>query len=363
MINEIFLKNFKCFDNVAIPVSNLTLLAGSNGSGKSSVIQSLLLLVQSYKKSNELNKLYFIGEYIKLGYFSDVFHEFNNEAEPVMEIGLKFTDNKSIKWSMSYESSALEISAAISGDTLDVSEGLFNDNFEYIAAERISPDKIFSVFRETSNLGLHGENVMNYLSKMASKPILENICIEKKENKLSTQVDAWLERLFDGFCVKFEEIIKADTISLRFQEVTQSDRSNERRPINVGFGITYVLPIIIALLKAQKGDLVIIENPESHLHPRAQRLLGELLAIVGNAGVQVIAETHSDHILNGIRVAVKNEIIDPCNIQILFTNRENVGNHYYTNMFMPRLFENGDLDIWPEGFFDEWDNAMINLLG
>jgi predicted ATPase len=122
------------------------------------------------------------------------------------------------------------------------------------------------------------------------------------------------------------------------------------------------LPIIIALLKARKGDLVVVENPESHLHPSAQRVLGELISTVANADVQVIVETHSDHILNGIRVSVKNGIINHSKVQILFFSREIVSSHYYVNVYKPSLLGNGDLDIWPEGFLDEWDNALIDLL-
>lgn len=74
---------------------------------------------------------------------------------------------------------------------------------------------------------------------------------------------------------------------------------------NVGFGISYVLPIVLALVKAKKGELIILENPEAHLHPRGQRKMGELIARAAQGGVQVIVETHSDHILNGIRFVCK----------------------------------------------------------
>ena len=81
--------------------------------------------------------------------------------------------------------------------------------------------------------------------------------------------------------------------------------SSEYRPTNVGFGITYALPIVVSALSARPGSLLIVENPEAHLHPRGQVKMGELLCQASEAGIQVLIETHSDHVLNGIRLAVR----------------------------------------------------------
>ncbi|MCQ4437669.1 AAA family ATPase, partial [Clostridioides difficile] len=75
---------------------------------------------------------------------------------------------------------------------------------------------------------------------------------------------------------------------------------------NVGFGITYVLSIITLVLSAEPGDILIIENPEAHVHPRGQIELGKFLALASKSGIQIIVETHSDHIFNGMRLFIKN---------------------------------------------------------
>lgn len=363
MIKNVYLKNFKCFNEIEIPLNNLTLLAGSNGSGKSTIIQALLILAQSLNLNNSQRKINFMGKYIKLGYSNDVFYEYNEEKEFVMSIGLKSDMDVTSMFTAEYQSNEYLLECDVHGSPLESAKGLFSESFEYICADRISPEKVFSVFGTNKSLGIHGENIMSYISAFGNKPILDEMCSLDTENTLVTQIDFWLKKMFKGFSVKFEEVLKADTISLRFQEVSKNDRSNEHRPINVGFGITYVLPVIVALLKAKKDDLVIIENPECHLHPRAQRIIGELIAMVANAGVQVIIETHSDHVLNGIRVAVKEKKINKDKVQVLFADREDVGKHYHTNIYAPIIQDNGDFDVWPEGFFDEWDNALINLLG
>lgn len=359
MIEKLSLHNFKCFDDIEIPLNKLTLLAGTNGSGKSTIIQSILLLAQSYEGKTKINKINLMGNYIKLGFSNDIYYEYNN-GEPLILISLT-ADNNEVTLRSHYESSKTVIQCECDGEFLGT-ENLFNNNFEYISAERISPEMVFSIFSNDENLGVHGENVMKYLNSYGTKPILEELCNIEIENTLISQLNYWLSKLFDGFILKYEEILKSDTISLRFQEVSRTDRSNEHRPINVGFGITYILPVLVALLKAKKGDLVILENPECHLHPKAQRIIGELIAMVAACGIQIIVETHSDHVLNGIRLSVKKNILKKEDTQILFVTRENVGTHFHTNVFAPNMLSNGDFDVWPDGFFDEWDNALINLL-
>lgn len=358
MINKLILHNFKCFDNIDIPLNRITLLAGENGSGKSSIIQALLLFVQSRDKE-KISELRLFGNYIKLGYSHDIFYEFSEEKEPHIKIGICSGDDE---YSIDVEYKSEMVKLSLDEPIIVGNEGLFGDNFEYIAAERISPEKIFSVFEDSDYIGSHGENAINYLNKFGSKPICDEICISDVENTLSIQTDYWMGQLFRGFGIKTEELVKSDMINLRYQEISEGDKSNERRPINVGFGITYILPVVVALLKAKPGDLIIVENPECHLHPRAQRKIGEMLAYIANAGVQIIVETHSDHVLNGLRLSVKRGIISKEYTQILFVEREDVGRHYHTNVYEPNLLDNGDLDVWPEGFFDEWDNSLIKLL-
>lgn len=356
MINKIVLNNFKCFDSIEIPLKTLTLLAGSNGSGKSTIIQALLLARQSFLANT--NCFEFVGKYITLGYSNDVLYEFNEKENPQIEISL-FDEDGNSKLIADYINDKSKLELNSESFFANYKTNCFNASFEYISAERISPEKIFYTFNDSNNIGIHGENVMNYLNLYGDKKVsLKGF----KELTITEYINNWLSRMFNGFILNLEELKKADMVKFRFQEVASNDKSNERRPINVGFGITYVLPVLVALLKAKPNDLVIIENPECHLHPKAQRLIGELISVVAQNGVQIIIETHSDHVLNGIRLSVKQRIIKKELTQILFTKREDVGSHYYTSVYKPNILDNGDLDVWPEGFFDEWDNALVDLL-
>ena len=126
-------------------------------------------------------------------------------------------------------------------------------------------------------------------------------------------------------------------------------RSPEYRPTNVGFGLSYILPVVAALLAAPKDALVIIENPEAHLHPRGQTRMGELCARAAAAGVQVIVETHSDHVLDGARLMVKDRVLDrgAAHFHYLHHSEGSVVRR------SPVIDDEGRLSEWPEGFFDQ----------
>lgn len=363
MITKLSLLNFKCFDKIEIPLNNLTLLAGTNGSGKSTIIQALLLIKQSYKRYNNLTKIVLSDDYIKMGKSNDILYENNDEDTSNIRIQLNYDNTQMIDINLEYETDKSVLNNCIQCNSLDEDHNcLLSNRFEYVAADRISPESVYPAMIDTFNLGIHGEYTMFYLSNYGTNAVEKNLCLESYPNDLLSQVDAWLQKMFNGFCIRIEDVVKADAVSLRFQEVSRDDKSNEHRPINVGYGITYILPVIVALLKAKEGDLVVIENPECHLHPKAQRIIGELISRAANIGAQVMIETHSDHVLNGIRLSVKNNIVNKEKVQILFVSREDVGRFYHTNVYSPLIQENGDLDVWPEGFFDEWDNALIDLL-
>ena len=121
------------------------------------------------------------------------------------------------------------------------------------------------------------------------------------------------------------------------------------------------------ILTAQPGDCLIIENPEAHIHPRGQAELGRLLALCAQSGVQLFVETHSDHIINGVRVAVKKKQIDRHNVAISFFNRVSTDSsapiyEQYSVCDTINIDDNGELSSYPEGFLDEWNKQLLELL-
>ncbi|MBI4645991.1 MAG: AAA family ATPase [Bacteroidia bacterium] len=162
---------------------------------------------------------------------------------------------------------------------------------------------------------LNQGNPMHYFIENRGKeiPIKELAHPNQPVLLLEQQINAWLNEISPNIWVKsiYHQIDKTKIIPLFGYYSGGGDF--EKKPFkakNIGFGISYVFSVVMAILTAQKDDLVIIENPESHLHPKGQSKLAELSAIAAQNGVQIFLETHSDHILNGVRVAVKEHNIN-----------------------------------------------------
>lgn len=119
----------------------------------------------------------------------------------------------------------------------------------------------------------------------------------------------------------------------------------------VGVGVSQVLPVLVMGLAAEPGSLLLLEQPELHLHPAVQQRLGDFLMACVNGGRQVIVETHSDHLLTRIRRRVAEDSSDRMvgSVGIVFTERSDGATRFR------RLTTNryGGLDEWPQGFFDE----------
>ena len=130
-------------------------------------------------------------------------------------------------------------------------------------------------------------------------------------------------------------------------------------PAATGFGISYCLPIIVqgfACALNQKG-IFIVENPEAHLHPKGQSKIGEFLALLALSGVQVLIETHSEHIINGVRLALSmSKSTEKANIYFF----DHQSNEFYQKEITINQY--GDLSEWPQGFFDQTENDIRELL-
>ena len=166
-----------------------------------------------------------------------------------------------------------------------------------------------------------------------------------------------MRTLFPGCTLDLQETPRANSVTLGLRT---SDAEKFHRPVHTGFGLTQTLPIVVAALTARKGGIILIENPEVHLHPGAQSLMGRLLADIARAGIQVIVETHSDHVLNGVRRAVKAERLTADQVAIHFFRPRSDDE---TQVLSPAIDDSGDIDDWPEGFFDQFDRDTSYFAG
>jgi predicted ATPase len=363
MIEQIKIKNFKCFEDVVIPLKPLTVLSGVNGMGKSSFLQSVLLLRQSLKYPTQKSSALFNGPLIELGYADDVLYEGAQKEEIIT---LTVTENgEQFHWSFQYEKGKQELECR-ENVFLAANSSLLKDDFYYLRAERIGPRNAFqSSLKEGKNynaIGNSGEYCASLLAAHERQPIASRSLLHPDEplNELRTQVEAWLSEIGQTPRIHLNEHQSMDLVNLQFSFLRDGVPSNKYRPTNVGFGLTYSLPVFVSCLLAKPDSMVLIENPEAHLHPKGQVAMGKFLAMVAASGVQVIIETHSDHLLNGIRIATKRRDIQPSDVAFHFFQRNSGAQS--TSIISPKINADGRLDCWPEGFFDEWEKGLAELL-
>ena len=357
MLDSIELKNFKCFSSLRIPLKNLNVFTGLNGMGKSTVIQSILLLKQSLEQGFPMKQIVLNGTYVSLGTGQDIL--FENALSDDISICLK-EGELSIEILPQYvpTSDILEISPPISQmcDT-------FSCGFEYLNAERLAPKTVYeksSYAINNDQLGIYGQYTAHYLSIHQDDPVDPYGGAAYKT--LKDGVQFWLNEVSPNVRLNVTQVLNADLAQINYYYTGLSDstKSREYRPTNVGFGISYILPIITALLKAPKGSILIIENPEAHLHPKGQRKIGELISWCASRGVQIFLETHSDHVLNGIRISTKKLIVQPDQVKLFFFINPEGGIAHEVES--PTILPNGKLDYWPDGFFDEWEKALDEII-
>ncbi|WP_333332443.1 DUF3696 domain-containing protein [Microcoleus sp. BROC3] len=311
---------------------------------------------------------------MKIGTAQDAL--FEGAKEELIGFDIVWENNSKGVWTFKYdkEVDVLNIdSEQVSSEVYQ--SNLFGKNFHYLQAERIGPRPFNEMsdyqVRQLDQLGIKGEYTAHFLSVKGGQVIpnsslshpdvkskIEPGDVQVKSMELIDQVEAWMGEISPGTRLKIE--VKSDVDLMSFQ-YSYGD-SNPYRATNVGFGISYTLPIIVAALASTPGTIILIENPEAHLHPKGQVKMGELLALAASGGVQVVIETHSDHVLNGIRLAVHGGKLDPKDVRLHYFQRQNKEGQAVTEVISPKIDRNGRIDRWPEGFFDEWANSLEILL-
>ena len=400
MLRNIKLIHFKCFEQLELNCKQLNLLCGLNGMGKSSVIQALLMLRQSFETGELLaGRLALNGERVAVGTSADAL--FEDAEHDVLEFVLE-SDKIKIPWEMEFDCLRTSISDILDPssnrtraiksqldeitNSLDkkVDEELFREVFiaflyvprewrdmppfggelVYINAGRVGARQLYPVSTDVltrrGDFGESGEYAWDYLNRHQNDLLQADDprCVEGSDRRLSTVVDYWLQDVCPGAHLHLEEVRAADALIAGFTFDRKGDVASRRhRATNVGFGLSYALPVILALL-SKPGTLCLIENPEAHLHPRAQTKLAELSARASKAGVQVIAETHSDHFMDGVRIAVRDGLIEPEDATFHYFERKD----NQTVVTSPQIDSDGRLSSWPIGFFDQHDENLARLL-
>ena len=376
MLTRLDLRKFKCFELLRLPLSPLTLLSGTNASGKSTVLQSLVLLHQTMRENEWATRLMLNGSITKLGTVTDVVDQVNGTRH--LEIGLHDAATSCL-WSFSGDRQDMSLQTThvesgelrrdqpamlryllptdADGDSVSLAQRV--KDLTYITAERDGPRETYPLEDQytTSVVGPQGENAVSMLYRGSGNHIAKELLIENTPPILLRQVGARLASFFPGCDLNVQQASNVNAVTLG---IRISPETGFLRPVHCGFGITQILPIVVAALAAAKGSILLIENPEVHLHPAGQALMGQFLADVSHSGVQVIVETHSDHVLNGIRRTIKSGRIPADQVAIHFFRQRTPD---APQVLTPTLDNSGGIDAWPEGFFDQFDKDLEFFAG
>jgi len=369
-LNSIRLENFKSYKDQSFKLSGLNIFCGNNSVGKSTVMQAIGMILQSDFSGKFELKLN--GDLINIGRIDDIINDsIPNNAQLKLTLSINGYD---VSWGISKEDSTSvrnELPCILGAQNLAKIKGFINTlNFQYIEAERLGPrDNITLSLHNFHNewLGKKGEFVTEVLYNIINKKdrlILKNGFPDKSDYRIhpkinsarvASNIQAWMDEISPNYKISPEI---EENANIAYNTI-RSESGKNTKPKNIGFGYSYALSIVTSLLLAQPGELVVLENPEAHLHPRGQSYIGRLIAYSAQAGVQILVETHSDHLLNGIRVVARTSAdFSPEIISLFYISHEK--NESTAEKIT--ISKDGKLSSWPKGFFDQQSIDMYTIM-
>ncbi|MCY4210790.1 MAG: DUF3696 domain-containing protein [Gammaproteobacteria bacterium] len=388
MLTRLHIENLKCFSALSLPIAPLTLLTGFNAAGKSTALQPLLLLAQTMRSGGAGQRVLLNGSLTKLGTSGEAIHEQGNNKVIVFSVE---TEQASATWTLEADKPG-ETSLAVAGATFFPEPE--HSSLSGAGAERLlcpsapMSGELAALFKSVCSTvfisAMRSGTPDTFPSPMVSDPVHADVGVEGEfapwwfERYLDDEVDvtrrhpdedsfgfrhqlnAWLSDIFPGVDANAEKIV--NTLLVRFELKTHVTEAY-RRPANIGYGLTYAFPLVLALLLAKPGQVIIVDSPEAHLHPEGQSAMGSILTHFAAAGVQILIETHSDHILNGVRLAIAQKNIPPETVGVHFFNRPPRKPDDPPHVVSPLLDAKGTLSEWPRGFFDQTERDLAKLTG
>lgn len=380
MITEYNLCNFKIHDRTNLDLGRVTLLTGMNGMGKSSVIQSMLLLRESYLKKDLPKQLSLRGDSFYVGSSSGVINW--NPVDNSRQLSIGMTVGKAIdeklfdcQFVFDYpENDRSFLQLSDTGSSFDYNRletiPLFNKDFQYLSAFRYGPlesyqseERTVDEQRQISKSMGRGEYGIYFLERFGS----ENIPIEalnynpesETDLSLKKQVELWLNEIAARTSLKIDR--SGDRYALKLAYKRQGRAPYWVDAINTGFGISYTMSLLTAILSARPGALILLENPEAHIHPGAQAGLMRLVSLAAANGVQFVIETHSDHIVNGALVGLKRNVLKPNDVSVYYFERDMETNNACAHKL--EISEESRIDHGPDGFFTQMRTDLEILFG
>ena len=359
MITKINISALKSIKQLELNCKKLNIITGTNSSGKSTTLQAILLFFQAGLNINLYDKnLGLNGDLVALGEFREN-KNFNSEDKEI-NIQIDFNNYEKCSALLSfhdYEKIKSTFDPLDKDSFFNLARDFTNNIFQlgYLSCHRIGANDVYSKSYLNNGIGQNGEYAIHHLEQNKSNPLEKKLIKDPSSETLSTQVNYWLQYIINS---------KITTEDIRGTDIVKASYSVgdgiSVRPKNVGSGVSYLISIIILCLTAKQNNIVIIENPEIHLHPKAQSKICEFLYFIAEAGIQVFVETHSDHIFNGIRAGIAVDEMDANNIAVNFFELDEKRS---TKNTVVEFGAKGRVLNYTKNMFDQFDVDLDRMLG
>ncbi|QEP43539.1 hypothetical protein D5085_10645 [Ectothiorhodospiraceae bacterium BW-2] len=336
MLKSLTITAYKSVAYQSFVLAPLTVLTGTNASGKSTLIQAILIALSLYEQKNRPYLDRVVDPYLDY----DAVH-------------CRWSDTPSVKIALSNELG--EVGGELNPDgtfipAIDGTEALtYEEDYYYLSANRLGPEEVSQADKHLK-IGEQGQFVLATFEALKDKPIEDALTVTAASAQtLKAQTAWWLSEILDlQLALKSEKITSSSVKnSFDFGEIGTIS------PLNTGAGNSYLAKIIIMGLVAKPGQFLLIENPEIHLHPKAQAKIALFIAHLVSAGVQVIIETHSEHLLNRLRYQIYQQHLLSKQVAIYYKADERAPfESLYINAQGHFVNNTGQLQTFPSGFFD-----------
>lgn len=428
LINNLSLKNFKCFEEVEVEFAPITLLTGANSSGKSSLIYSLLAVLQTEQFPFYLSPN---GKYVNLGSFEEMI--WRGTIEEDFEITLKLKRRSgditiSTAWLENSENGLPYIIECVfedenqiqtfndEGDISIIIKGAIEDiviehnkleqhltdlsinkseNFveiqgintdialsslSSIIPKFISGKNGFSAITDIEDLFwtiYHNESELpfNYIGSFRQPPERTYYQKAKAQSKVDTDGAGYIDQIIEweetdpdklaelakimSELELFKEIKSNKFKGGRFELAVKTQENSQLAALtDVGFGISQFLPIIVADLQLDDNSCLALSQPEIHLHPKIQALFGNFLANqIKHTQKQYIVETHSEYLLNRIRLLLVKGELKPEDVRVYYFENDGIK----TTTHKVEFATDGQIKGAPQGFFDTYAIDIMDI--
>ena len=435
LINSISLKNFKCFEELDVKFAPITLLTGANSSGKSSLINAILALLQTERFPFYLSPN---GKYVNMGSFEEMVYDrnikndisinihssesFYRDFTPIFEwiwkydimnslpklkmLCLKFEQDRLVheNWELyvsETKDSLYDLNLYVKAPDVRFTDSIRN-KFERIESlvgyikplERNYPDirleikKSFHDLNQVFELYMHPDFIFknaflgkfidknfNYIGSYRQPPERTYYQKAKAQSKVDTDGIGYIDQIIEWEETDPEKFSELSVLMQDLELVTDIKSNNlkgGRFELNikthpkatfssltdVGFGVSQFLPVIVADLQLPDKSCLAVSQPEIHLHPKIQAQFGNYLANqIKRTEKQYIIETHSEYLLNRIRLLLTTGELKPEHVRVLYFENDGIKSTVYNVEFAT----DGQIKGAPTGFFDTYGIDVMDI--